>query len=152
MSGVGEVRRVVLGARDGRSCVSSDGLAPVAHAPGGGFAITELWATTAMPPPGDGDDPTGLGLEMSLPFGHTRFWMAEFPARNAGVEPFRHATPTLDYLSVVSGRITLELDDGEVLLEAGDTAVQRGNMHAWRNDDDEPCRIAVVMVSLAAAE
>lgn len=39
-----------------------------------------------------------------------------------------------------------ELDDGaEVLLGAGDTAVQNGTRRAWRNRGDEPCRMAVFM-------
>jgi mannose-6-phosphate isomerase-like protein (cupin superfamily) len=147
----GDVRRVVLGrAGDGRSTVTSDALAPVAHRPGAGYAITEIWATSATPPPVDGDDPTldSTGLDTELPRGQTRFWVAEFPPGNGGLAPFLHSTPTLDYLAVLSGSVTLELEDGEVTLHAGDTAIQRANVHAWRNDGAEPCRVAVVMLGL----
>jgi len=61
-----------------------------------------------------------------------------------------HDTRTLDYLVVLSGSVTLELEDGSVELRAGDTAIQRANRHAWRNDGDEPCRLAVVMVSVTS--
>lgn len=144
------MRRVVLGTVAGRSRVTHDGVAPGVHrgmAPG--YAVTEIWATTAMPPVVDGDDPTPLGLDTTLPAAQTRFWVAEFPPGNGGLPPVRHDTPTLDYLCVLSGSITIELDDGAVTLHAGDTAVQRANMHGWRNDGAVPCRMGVVMVSLA---
>ena len=49
------------------------------------------------------------------------------------------------YGVVISGSITLELDDGEsVLLSAGDVYVQNGTRHAWRVH--EPCRLAVVLI------
>lgn len=147
----GDVRRVVLG-RDGSgaSTVTDDGLASAAHrgwSPG--YAVTEIWATTAQPPPIDGDDPTGTGLDTNLPRGHTKFWVAEFPPGNGGIDPVMHSTPTLDYLAILQGSISLDMEDGtSVTLHAGDTAVQRGTVHAWRNDGTEPCRIAVVMLGL----
>ena len=47
------------------------------------------------------------------------------------------------------GDITLELDDGSVLLHPGDCVVQRETNHSWRNDNDFPVRLVAVMVSLA---
>jgi hypothetical protein len=32
-----------------------------------------------------------------------------------------------------------------VLLEAGDTVVQNGTRHAWRNRGTEPCRLVVAI-------
>ena len=61
-----------------------------------------------------------------------------------------HITDTVDYLYVLDGDLTLELDDGEVLLHPGDTVVQRRTTHAWRNDNDFPVRLVAVMVSLAS--
>ena len=44
-----------------------------------------------------------------------------------------HRTMSLDYGIVLEGSVELVLDSGETrLLEAGDIAVQRGTMHAWR--------------------
>jgi quercetin dioxygenase-like cupin family protein len=44
-----------------------------------------------------------------------------------------HRTTSLDYGIVLEGEVELVLDSGEVrLLKAGDIAVQRGTMHAWR--------------------
>ena len=48
---------------------------------------------------------------------------------------------------VISGRVVLELDDGAVVeLGPGDTVVQNGTRHVWRNPFDEPCQMVVVLV------
>jgi mannose-6-phosphate isomerase-like protein (cupin superfamily) len=57
-----------------------------------------------------------------------------------------HATATVDYVVVVSGEIWLDLGDELVHLSAGDTVVQNGARHAWRNLSKEPATLAVVMV------
>ena len=57
-----------------------------------------------------------------------------------------HATPTVDYVLVLSGSVVLALDTAEVALEAGDCVVQRGTRHAWRNRTDTPARLACVMI------
>ncbi|OCK73962.1 cupin domain protein [Lepidopterella palustris CBS 459.81] len=45
-----------------------------------------------------------------------------------------HRTLTLDYAAVLEGEVDLILDSGEVRrLKRGDTVIQRGTMHAWRN-------------------
>lgn len=55
--------------------------------------------------------------------------------------------PPADLEYVISGRVVLELDDGaQVELGPGDTVVQNGTRHAWRNPYDEPCRMVVVLV------
>jgi len=47
----------------------------------------------------------------------------------------------------VSGRVILELDDGATVeLGPGDTVIQNGTRHAWRNPYEEPCQIVVVLV------
>ena len=52
---------------------------------------------------------------------------------------------SVDYGVIISGKIKLELDDGErVELTAGDVFVQNGTRHAWRVE--EHCRMAVVLV------
>jgi mannose-6-phosphate isomerase-like protein (cupin superfamily) len=61
--------------------------------------------------------------------------------------PGMHTTDTVDYGIVISGRITLELDDGaEVELGPGDCWVQNGTRHAWRNRGAEDFVGAAVMV------
>lgn len=61
--------------------------------------------------------------------------------------PGMHRTATIDYEFIVSGRCVLELDDGAKReLRAGDTVIQNGTRHAWRNPFDEPCLIVVVLI------
>ena len=45
-----------------------------------------------------------------------------------------HRTMTVDTIVVVEGDVEITLDSGEMRrLKAGDSLVQRGTMHKWRN-------------------
>lgn len=58
--------------------------------------------------------------------------------------PGMHTTPTIDFEVVLSGEVVLELDEGaSITLRAGDTVVQNGTRHRWRNDGNVPVVIAV---------
>jgi mannose-6-phosphate isomerase-like protein (cupin superfamily) len=75
---------------------------------------------------------------------------AGLPGLAAHMEPDHpgmHTTASIDYEFVVSGSIVLELDDWtEVELHPGDTVIQNGTRHAWRNKGSEPCQMVVVLV------
>jgi mannose-6-phosphate isomerase-like protein (cupin superfamily) len=61
--------------------------------------------------------------------------------------PGFHTTDTIDYCIVVRGEMTLELDDGQkVHLRQGDSVVQNGTRHRWRNPLPEPCLMAFISV------
>jgi len=61
--------------------------------------------------------------------------------------PGMHTTDTIDFEYIISGEVWLDLDDdATVQLRAGDTVVQNGTRHRWRNEGSEPCRIVVFMV------
>jgi len=63
--------------------------------------------------------------------------------------PGMHTTATIDYEFVVSGRCVLELDDDAIReLGPGDTVIQNGTRHAWRNPYEEPCVMVVVLVGV----
>jgi quercetin dioxygenase-like cupin family protein len=48
-----------------------------------------------------------------------------------------HRTETIDMGVCVAGKMEVTLDSGEVrMLCPGDTIVQRGTMHAWRNPSE----------------
>jgi quercetin dioxygenase-like cupin family protein len=58
-----------------------------------------------------------------------------------------HTTDSIDFEVVISGKVYLQLDGGEErLLLPGDTVVQNGTRHVWRNPGPEPCLLAVVMI------
>jgi len=58
-----------------------------------------------------------------------------------------HKTDTLDYVVLIDGRLTLGLESGEErVLEPGDTVVQQGTMHSWRNTSETEVAIMVAFV------
>jgi quercetin dioxygenase-like cupin family protein len=63
-----------------------------------------------------------------------------------GRHPLMHRTETIDYALVLSGEITMILDDQDVLLKAGDVVIQCGTNHAWSNRSKEPCMVAFILV------
>lgn len=145
-----DMRRVVTTQRAGRSAVLHDGR-PAKVFGGGGYEFGEVWSTES-PAPGFGSDADRTeefaDFSTDIKPGETRFRLCEFPP---GMDAPMHATPTIDYITVLGGAIDLELADGtEVHLERGDTCVQRGTLHAWHNRGSEPFRMAVVMVGAEA--
>ncbi|HWS47800.1 MAG TPA: cupin domain-containing protein [Acidimicrobiia bacterium] len=81
---------------------------------------------------------------------------ASLPGMAAHMEPENpgmHTTQTIDFEYVVSGRVVLELDDGATVeLGPGDTVVQNGTRHAWRNPFTEPCQMVVVLLGATRTE
>lgn len=62
-----------------------------------------------------------------------------------------HRTETIDYVVVLSGELTLILDDSEVVLRTGDVLVQCGTNHAWENRSDAPVIVMFVLLDGAYA-
>jgi mannose-6-phosphate isomerase-like protein (cupin superfamily) len=63
-----------------------------------------------------------------------------------------HTTDSVDYGIVISGEMTLELDDGAIVhLKPGDCVVQNGNHHRWANRSRRPCMMAFVLIGAARA-
>lgn len=61
-----------------------------------------------------------------------------------------HSTDTIDYIYVISGKITCLVGGKEIHLEAGDFLTQIGAEHTWLNDHDEPCQFFCVIVGTEA--
>jgi hypothetical protein len=140
-----------------------------------GMSTSMLWATAPGEPIRlDGSDPTP-GVRRQLPEpGGTCFLIIRFPpdsvfadpaydAAAASAErqiafpgiagllepdnPGMHTTNSIDYVVVLDGDLWLELDDGQLTrLGPGDTVVQNGTRHAWRNLSEKPATVAVVQV------
>ena len=67
-------------------------------------------------------------------------------------DPGMHTTDTIDFEVVLEGTIVLELDDGaEVTLQPGDTVVQNGTRHRWRNPGDTPAHLALFICGASHA-
>ena len=137
----------------------------------GGLQLTELWETRTTPADNSGTKDAAEHERRIEPVdGGSVFRIIEYPpdsvrlktldpdsffsemgARAAGKaerrHPGMHKTNTIDYAIVLSGEIWAVLDEGEVLLRAGDCLVQRGTNHAWSNRTEKPCVIAFVLIA-----
>lgn len=73
-----------------------------------------------------------------------------FPGMADYIEPNAngmHTTDTIDLEVVVEGEVWLELDDGvSVHLKAGDTVIQNGTRHSWRNHGTQAARVAAILI------
>ena len=169
------IRRVVTGhSSNGKAIVASDEVVePVQATMLPGYEFYRLWGADAPPAlPDAGAQPANRAY--FPPVGGFRFGLftvppettvavedidfevalAEIEAALPGMavhmepeHPGMHTTASVDFEFVVSGSIVLELDDGtEVELHPGDTVVQNGTRHAWRNRGSEPCQMVVVLV------
>jgi mannose-6-phosphate isomerase-like protein (cupin superfamily) len=162
---------------NGKSVFVSDGPSPRHEAFAGmpGFAITAVWATdhgmTALP---GSNDPTAAMTTFVPAPGGTRLVVTVLPPETQGAaqssnaealgeqlaarlpglaqamepdNPGMHTTDTVDYDIVMSGELTLELDDGAVVkLGPGDVVIQNGTRHAWRNRGSRPVIMYSVLV------
>jgi hypothetical protein len=61
--------------------------------------------------------------------------------------PFMHVTPTVDYILLLSGEISLLLDEGDPIpMKPFDAVVQRGTNHSWVNTGKTTALLLAVMV------
>jgi uncharacterized cupin superfamily protein len=161
----------------GKSIFVTDGPAPrshdFVHIPD--HSSTIVWATSGTETaPNSGADPTPR-LESVVPGpGATTLLVVQFPPdavfaseRFDSEAAFReqrdvspglfehfeepgspfHATPTVDYIMLLSGELWLVLDEGrETLVRAGDIVIQNGTRHAWQNRSGSPATMVGVLV------
>lgn len=133
-------RRVVIGLdAQGKSCILIDGPVPKLS-----NSSDMIWRTATIPADNSGatDMAVPYGME-HLHDGGSNFIYVTFPPH---MGPYMHATDTLDYLVVLSGQIVMQLEAEEVVLHPGDLIVDRGVIHAWRNDTDQPATMVSVTV------
>jgi len=156
------MRRVVTGpAAGGGAGIVLDGEPPTV-VEFGQYRTTELWVADGSPP-GAADRST-RPWELEPPPGGSCFRVVQIaPEAEAAQEAeeaaaqgqdaedpgflAEHTTGTLDYVVVVSGQVTLTVGGSEVTLGPGDTVVQQGTPHDWRNRGTEPCVLVGVLVS-----
>jgi len=169
------MRRIITGHNSaGRSVILSDAPSPhvleLAGMPG--LALINLWVTDGAPASNAGSaDAAARPVVLEPPARGTIFRVVDFPpdadmagtldrgkafeAMGAGHamdpgaarHPGMHKTSTVDYALVLDGEIWALMDEGEVLMRAGDCLVQRGTNHAWNNRSDRPCRMAFILVN-----
>jgi mannose-6-phosphate isomerase-like protein (cupin superfamily) len=173
-----EIRRVVTGHdENGKAVCVSDGVATnILQRPSRpGVTLTNLWQCTGTPAEYDAAEETVDGpFVLHPPKDGSVFRIVEFEPEDSEViktldgkaafaemgagdnivenarHPFMHRTDSVDYAVVLTGEITMLLDDSDVQLKAGDVVVQRGTNHAWSNRGKETCQIAFILVDAVA--
>ncbi|MGA2106346.1 MAG: cupin domain-containing protein [Syntrophorhabdales bacterium] len=169
-----KIRRVVTGhGPDRKSGVASDTLVdPVTIALAPGTEFFTLWGGDDAPSFPDDGSPHAFSTYFP-PSGGFRFCVTtvapervrpevldieaaakemeeKLPGMAARMDPNipgMHSSDTIDFIYVISGEIWMTLDDGtEVHLLPGETLVQNGTRHAWRNKGAEPCRFVICLI------
>ena len=106
-----------------------------------------------IPPP-----PTGYNYVITA-FAPDSEWITKAampgfsPSPASATVPVRRTPPgctrrTLDIVTVISGEACVQLDTAETIMKQGDTIIQRGTKHAWRNRTDKPCVVSAVHISV----
>jgi hypothetical protein len=166
-------RRIVTGHdAAGRAIISSDAPPTRVFDTLGeeGLVFYEVWNTQQTPAliTAEGGEPAEDRLTLAPPTGGTRIRVLDIPPdkgdadfdavfdniggkdAHVGKASKRHAsfhrTRSVDYGIVLSGEITLLVDEGEAVARAGDIVIQRGTNHGWVNRTDGPCRIAFILI------
>ncbi|MFG1605342.1 cupin domain-containing protein [Actinoplanes sp. NPDC049265] len=167
------VRRVATGHNAaGKSVFAGD--VELEH-DGGGGPIHQIWAAdhNGVHLPDDGSEPACEDEYFPKPGGF-RFVIVSLAPRGADPlpelapgtftprRPIRygfdgdfpegggmHRSASIDLMVVLSGELTLELDDGaSKTMKAGDTIIQNGTKHRWINNGDVPAVCAAVIVGV----
>ena len=163
------IRRIVTAINaSGKSYIAEDG--PPKHVRRNpnrpGFVVRNLWTSGSNPAPIDeGDRSAEMPGVLPLP-GGTFFKVIDMPPDDEALDPNKpqvhnepglrhdsrarhpgmHETDTIDYAIVLSGEIVALVDEGEVVMKAGDVLIHRGTNHAWANRSKGMCRILFVLV------
>lgn len=59
-----------------------------------------------------------------------------------------HSTDSVDYIYILSGKITCIVGEQKIQLNEGDFLAQVGPEHTWINDNDQPCYVLCVMMGI----
>jgi len=173
------IRRVVTGKNaEGKSVFVSDTMVePITPALTPGAEFHTIWGSDVVtqlpqdgtmprftqwfPPPGGyrigffsvapANAPAPQVTDMAAAFAELEEKLPGLAGHMEPGHPGMHTTQTIDVELVISGEVWLELDDGaEVRLGPGDTIVQNGTRHAWRNKTNEPCVLLVALIGAKA--
>jgi mannose-6-phosphate isomerase-like protein (cupin superfamily) len=167
-------RRVVTGLdANGRSTVVADARVTAVNTRPGAATICEVWRSDRLPADLDDHGPlqattvepaaaSGLVIrvctfppERDKDDEEAREY-AESVASSYGAGPVVNGTPlhrteTVDTLTVIRGELTLVTETDETVLRQGETVVQRGTMHGWRNRGKETAVVLAIMMGADSA-
>ena len=159
-----KIRRIVTGLnQEGKSAILADNhiLPSLTLDAWPGFSTTELWYRHGMPIDLTHDHQASPEGSFDIPANATRFIICHTPPfsdmigqsdldASMNEDELKkygyHRTSTLDYALVLSGEMTLVVDAAETILKSGDSVIQRGVDHTWRNHTDHLCIMAFIMM------
>lgn len=140
-----KIRRIVTGhTQDGKAIFIDDQEFETKLIPTGDAKMSLMWTTAEVPADlNDGTEGRLREADTTLRGGSVIRVVDMLPGAQS---PF-HRSASIDYGIVISGKIELELDQGEKrTIEEGGIIVQRGTVHLWRNpSDSEICRIVFIL-------
>jgi quercetin dioxygenase-like cupin family protein len=148
------MNRVVTGFdENGNPVVIRQGEPPVVIR-AGRYTTTELWVSERGPILAGGIDASTREWALEPPPGGACFRVVEIAPGPGDGGPEHaefqgaHATDTLDYVTVLTGEVTLVIGGTEVTLGPGDSVVQQpGVPHDWQNRSSEPAVMVGVLLS-----
>ena len=124
------------------------------------FQLTNLFYTEDMPQSLDKTRHLDSPYDINLPEGAMRILKMRMPTKKEMIADLQrlempipndwtnfnlHSTASIDYIYVLSGKITCVVGDRLLQLEEGNFLVQIGPEHTWINDNDEPCYMLCIM-------
>jgi mannose-6-phosphate isomerase-like protein (cupin superfamily) len=143
-------RRLVVSGlgSDGRTTIESDSYAP-SRTTSAGTHITTLWQSNALPADATAVPSATWPDSMIPPASGVKVVVVTVPPDGERVGFGMHRTDSLDVFTVVSGEVVVVMEDDEVVLNPGDTLVQRAHRHEISNRADYP---AVVLITLLGVD
>ncbi|KAI0068234.1 hypothetical protein BV25DRAFT_1818622 [Artomyces pyxidatus] len=150
-----DLRRIVTcHTAEGLSTIKSDTLIPSQAVPNLPARSGNIWTTEGAPTKDNNIDIDGAtrelpGMGLSFPNGANFRFTDIAPG---GVTPL-HRTTTVDLNILISGEAIVTTEDGteKHLTTPGDTLIQRGTMHAWKNPGKTWVRFATVLIDAEPA-
>ena len=144
-----KIRRIVTTHdKDGKSVIWMDANATNHKYPNERMISTLLWCTDEEPADyATKEDMGGRMLGTAPPPSGTRCMFSVLqPGQVDGPWPHMHHTDSIDYKVIISGEVTMYLDDTKTVAKAGDVIIGLGTNHAWVNEGTVPCRSMTVLV------
>src|SRR5262249_2595483 len=158
------IRRFITGHdKNVRAIVSIDESVKNATQTRPGAEAAVIWTSEGFPVDNDSSADTSTRKVGTTLANGTVFRVVSF---GPGVSPRNHRTDSIDYATVISGEIDMELDGTSVHLQAGDVLWhggpiitltgggvlgRRGTLHNGVNRGTGPCAIAFVLVAAKPA-
>ena len=143
------MKRVVNGwSPSGEPAVLFEG-EPPAEFDFGDTSSYEIWSTASVPAEYRvTEDPTRGDFHVEPELGGSVCRIAVY---KPGAKIDIHSTQTVDYMIVISGELTLVLNDREITLFPGDVVVQLAAPHGWANRGSDDCVVAGVILTAEGA-